>query len=248
MAESIIQVNTVDPIVIYGVNDSKLEKLREYFPKLKLIARGDVIRVIGDPEEIARFEKTLNTFIAHFDKYGSLTEANIEHLMSGGENGEKPETDSNDILVHGNHGLVVRARTPGQHRMVEACAKNDMVFAVGPAGTGKTYTAVALAVRALRNREVRKIVLTRPAVEAGENLGFLPGDLKEKLDPYLQPLYDALNEMIPGEKLKNYIENNIIQIAPLAFMRGRTLDNAFVILDEAQNATESQLKMFLTRM
>jgi phosphate starvation-inducible protein PhoH and related proteins len=248
LAESIIQVNTVDPIVIYGVNDSKLEKLREYFPKLKLIARGDTIRVIGDPEEIARFETTLNTFISHFDKYGSLTEANIEHLMSGGENGEKPETDGNDILVHGNHGLVVRARTPGQHRMVEACAKNDMVFAVGPAGTGKTYTAVALAVRALRNREVRKIVLTRPAVEAGENLGFLPGDLKEKLDPYLQPLYDALNEMIPGEKLKNYIENNIIQIAPLAFMRGRTLDNAFVILDEAQNATESQLKMFLTRM
>ncbi len=248
MAEATIQINAVDPIVIYGVNDSKLEKLRKYFPKLKLIARGDIIRIIGDSEEIARFETTINTFIGHFNKYGSLTEANIDNLMSGDQNGEAPETESKDVLVHGNHGLIVRARTPGQVRMVEACTKNDMMFAVGPAGTGKTYTAVALAVRALRNREVRKIVLTRPAVEAGENLGFLPGDLKEKLDPYLQPLYDALHEMIPADKLKNYIENNIIQIAPLAFMRGRTLDNAFVILDEAQNATESQLKMFLTRM
>lgn len=248
MAEATIRINTVDPIVIYGVNDSKLEKLREYFPKLKLIARGDTIRMIGDAEEISRFETTLNTFIGHFNKYGSLTEANIEHLMSGDQNGEAPEGESKDVLVHGNHGLIVRARTPGQVRLVDACNKSDMVFAIGPAGTGKTYTAVALAVRALRNREVRKIVLTRPAVEAGENLGFLPGDLKEKLDPYLQPLYDALHEMIPADKLKNYIENNIIQIAPLAFMRGRTLDNAFVILDEAQNATESQLKMFLTRM
>jgi phosphate starvation-inducible protein PhoH and related proteins len=248
LAEATIRINAVDPIVIYGVNDSKLEKLRTYFPKLKLIARGDTIRMIGDTEEISRFETTINTFIGHFNKFGSLTEANIEHLMSGDMNGEAPEGESKDVLVHGNHGLIVRARTPGQVRLVDACNKSDMVFAIGPAGTGKTYTAVALAVRALRNREVRKIVLTRPAVEAGENLGFLPGDLKEKLDPYLQPLYDALYEMIPGEKLNNYIENNIIQIAPLAFMRGRTLDNAFVILDEAQNATESQLKMFLTRM
>lgn len=247
MAESTIQINAVDPIVIYGVNDSKLEKLREYFPKLKLIARGDMIRIIGDPDEILRFESALNTFISHFNKFGSLTEANIEQLMSGGSR-EQLEDGANDILVHGNNGLMVRAKTPGQMRIVEACQKHDMVFAIGPAGTGKTYTAVALAVRALRNRAVRKIVLTRPAVEAGENLGFLPGDLKEKLDPYLQPLYDALYEMIPGDKLRNYIENNIIQIAPLAFMRGRTLDNAFVILDEAQNATESQLKMFLTRM
>ncbi len=249
MAESTLQITTVDPIVIYGVNDTKLEKLREYFPKLKLIARGDTIRLIGDKDEINRFELTINTFVAHFNKYGTLTQANIEHLMSGHVNDSPDaESENNDILVHGNHGLVVRARTAGQLRMVEGCTKSDMLFAIGPAGTGKTYTAVALAVRALRNREVRKIVLTRPAVEAGENLGFLPGDLKEKLDPYLQPLYDALYEMIPGEKLKNYIENNIIQIAPLAFMRGRTLDNAFVILDEAQNATESQLKMFLTRM
>lgn len=248
MAESTIQINAVDPIVIYGVNDSKLEKLREYFPKLKLIARGDMIRIIGDPDEIVRFEAALNHFIAHFNKFGSLTEASIEQLMSGTSREQPEASGANDILVHGNNGLLVKARTPGQMRLVEACVKRDMVFAIGPAGTGKTYTAVALAVRALRNREVRKIVLTRPAVEAGENLGFLPGDLKEKLDPYLQPLYDALYDMIPGDKLHNYIENNIIQIAPLAFMRGRTLDNAFVILDEAQNATEAQLKMFLTRM
>jgi phosphate starvation-inducible protein PhoH and related proteins len=199
LAEATIRINAVDPIVIYGVNDSKLEKLRTYFPKLKLIARGDTIRMIGDTEEISRFETTINTFIGHFNKFGSLTEANIEHLMSGDMNGEAPEGESKDVLVHGNHGLIVRARTPGQVRLVDACNKSDMVFAIGPAGTGKTYTAVALAVRALRNREVRKIVLTRPAVEAGENLGFLPGDLKEKLDPYLQPLYDALYEMIPGE-------------------------------------------------
>lgn len=203
--------------------------------------------MIGDEEEIQRFQQAINSFIAHFNRYGTLTIENIEGLMSGTVD-ENQKQESTDVIVHGNQGLLVKAKTPGQVRLVEACGKSDLVFAIGPAGTGKTYTAVALAVRALRNREVRKIVLTRPAVEAGENLGFLPGDLKEKLDPYLQPLYDALYEMIPGDKLRNYIENNIIQIAPLAFMRGRTLDNAFVILDEAQNATESQLKMFLTRM
>lgn len=247
MAETLLQLTHVDPIVIYGVNDSKLEKLRTYFPKLKLIARGETIRIIGDEEEIQRFQQTINSFISHFNRYGTLTIENIEGLMSGTMD-ESQKQESTDVIVHGNQGLLVKAKTPGQVRLVEACSKSDLVFAIGPAGTGKTYTAVALAVRALRNREVRKIVLTRPAVEAGENLGFLPGDLKEKLDPYLQPLYDALYEMIPGDKLRNYIENNIIQIAPLAFMRGRTLDNAFVILDEAQNATESQLKMFLTRM
>lgn len=247
MAESVIQLTHVDPIVIYGVNDSKLEKLRTYFPKLKLIARGETIRIIGDEEEIQRFQQAINGFIAHFNRYGTLTIENIENLMSGTAD-QSQQQEGTDVIVHGNQGLLVKAKTPGQVRLVEACGKSDLVFAIGPAGTGKTYTAVALAVRALRNREVRKIVLTRPAVEAGENLGFLPGDLKEKLDPYLQPLYDALYEMIPGDKLRNYIENNIIQIAPLAFMRGRTLDNAFVILDEAQNATESQLKMFLTRM
>jgi phosphate starvation-inducible PhoH-like protein len=247
LAESVLQLTHVDPIVIYGVNDSKLEKLRTYFPKLKLIARGETIRIIGDDDEIQRFQQTINGFIAHFNRYGTLTIENIENLMSGSADATDKQ-EGTDVIVHGNQGLMVKAKTPGQVRLVEACGKSDLVFAIGPAGTGKTYTAVALAVRALRNREVRKIVLTRPAVEAGENLGFLPGDLKEKLDPYLQPLYDALYEMIPGDKLRNYIENNIIQIAPLAFMRGRTLDNAFVILDEAQNATESQLKMFLTRM
>ncbi|GAB4147703.1 MAG: PhoH family protein [Bacteroidia bacterium] len=247
MAEKQIELNNVDPIVIYGVNDGKLEKIKSYFPKLKIVARGNTLKVNGDADEISRFEETVHTFLSHFNKYGTLTEANIEHIMGGGAAGQE-QTSPNDVLVYGNNGLIVKARTPGQMKLVESSIKHDMVFAIGPAGTGKTYTAVALAVRALRNREVRKIVLTRPAVEAGENLGFLPGDLKEKLDPYLQPLYDALFDMIPGEKLRNYIENNVIQIAPLAFMRGRTLDNAFVILDEAQNATESQLKMFLTRM
>lgn len=246
-------------MVIYGVNDAKLEFIKTFFPKLKIIARGDVLKVVGDNSELGRFTEAIDAFIQYFKRYGTLTQDNISAVMidsrSGGNgngngNGGNGNGSSgeNDILVYGNSGIVVKARTPGQVRMVEACAKNDMVFAIGPAGTGKTYTAVALAVRALRNREVRKIILTRPAVEAGENLGFLPGDLKEKLDPYLQPLYDALFDMIPSDKLKQYIESNVIQIAPLAFMRGRTLDNAFVILDEAQNATENQLKMFLTRM
>lgn len=246
-------------MVIYGVNDAKLEFIKTFFPKLKIIARGDVLKVVGDNSELGRFTEAIDAFIQYFKRYGTLTQDNISAVMidsrSGGNgngngNGGNSNSSSgeNDILVYGNSGIVVKARTPGQVRMVEACAKNDMVFAIGPAGTGKTYTAVALAVRALRNREVRKIILTRPAVEAGENLGFLPGDLKEKLDPYLQPLYDALFDMIPSDKLKQYIESNVIQIAPLAFMRGRTLDNAFVILDEAQNATENQLKMFLTRM
>lgn len=259
MAEKNIEIHDVDPMVIYGVNDAKLEFIKTFFPKLKIIARGDVLKVVGDNSEVGRFVEAIDAFVQYFKRYGTLTQDNISAVMidsrSGGNgngngNGSNSSASSgeNDILVYGNSGIVVKARTPGQVRMVEACSKNDMVFAIGPAGTGKTYTAVALAVRALRNREVRKIILTRPAVEAGENLGFLPGDLKEKLDPYLQPLYDALFDMIPSDKLKQYIESNVIQIAPLAFMRGRTLDNAFVILDEAQNATENQLKMFLTRM
>jgi phosphate starvation-inducible protein PhoH and related proteins len=256
LAEKTIELVAVDPIVIFGVNDTKLDFIRTFFPKLKIVARGDIIKVVGDLPEIGRFEESIDAFIQYFKRYGTLTEANVASVMGGtdesgkatGSSGAQGAETSNEILVHGNSGLLVRARTPGQLRMVEGIAKNDMVFAIGPAGTGKTYTAVALAVRALRNREVRKIVLTRPAVEAGENLGFLPGDLKEKLDPYLQPLYDALTDMVPPDKLKQYVETNVIQIAPLAFMRGRTLDNAFVILDEAQNASESQLKMFLTRM
>jgi phosphate starvation-inducible protein PhoH and related proteins len=252
LAEKNIELISVEPIVIFGVNDAKLDYIRTFFPKLKIVARGNMIKTVGDKEQIQRFEESVDAFQQYFKRYGTLTEANIETIMTGASGGTASNNgqaeNATGILVHGNQGLLVKARTPGQVRMVESSEKNDMVFAIGPAGTGKTYTAVALAVRALRNREVRKIVLTRPAVEAGENLGFLPGDLKEKLDPYLQPLYDALFDMIPSDKLKTYIESNVIQIAPLAFMRGRTLDNAFVILDEAQNATESQLKMFLTRM
>ncbi len=250
MAEKNIELISVEPIVLFGVNDAKLDYIRTFFPKLKIIARGNMIKVIGDLEQIIRFEESIDAFQQYFKRYGTLTHANVESVMSGAVEGnsENKNGEPTDILVYGNQGLLVKPRTAGQIRLVESSTKNDMVFAIGPAGTGKTYTAVALAVRALRNKEVRKIVLTRPAVEAGENLGFLPGDLKEKLDPYLQPLYDALYDMIPSDKLKNYIETNVIQIAPLAFMRGRTLDNSFVILDEAQNATEMQLKMFLTRM
>lgn len=249
MSEKVIHIEDIAPVEIYGVNDNKLDKIKQHFPKLKIVARGHNIKVAGEEEEIQHFEMKLNLMIDHYHKYGNLTENNVERLLGGDAHRVMSTPDeTNDVLVFGNSGLVVKARTVNQRRMVDSIAKNDIVFAVGPAGTGKTYTAVALAVRALKNKEVRKIILTRPAVEAGENLGFLPGDLKEKLDPYLQPLYDALYDMIPPEKLASYLENHIIQIAPLAFMRGRTLDNAFVILDEAQNATESQIKMFLTRM
>ncbi len=248
MAEKHISIGEIDPVEIYGVNDGNLELLKKYFPKLRIVARGDNVKVIGDDEEVLHFEMLLNLCIDHYSKVGSLTDSDIERLHTGGRQAISSPADSNDAIVFGNGGLIIKAKTVNQRRMVESAAKNDMVFAIGPAGTGKTYTAVALAVRALKNKEVKKIILTRPAVEAGENLGFLPGDLKEKLDPYLQPLYDALYDMIPQEKLESYIENRIIQIAPLAFMRGRTLDNAFVILDEAQNATEGQLKMFVTRM
>lgn len=236
------------------MNDCNFNLIKSRFPKLKIVARGEVIKINGDEEDINQFEMVINILIAYFNRFGNLTENAVEQILGGtSANKSKSElglddANAKDVLVFGNGGLVVKARTANQRRIVESISKNDMVFAIGPAGTGKTYTAVALAVRALKNREVKKIILTRPAVEAGENLGFLPGDLKEKLDPYLQPLYDALYDMIPVEKLAYYLENKVIQIAPLAFMRGRTLDNAFVILDEAQNATEGQLKMFLTRM
>lgn len=223
--------------------------IRKNFPELKLVARGSEIKVIGDEKSIHLFSEKINRLIQHYQKFGSLTADNVEHFLSD----KGKETNGNsipptDVLVFGQNGIMVRAKTANQKKMVESSEKNDILFAIGPAGTGKTYTAVALAVRALKNREIKRIVLTRPAVEAGENLGFLPGDLKEKIDPYLRPLYDALFDMIQGEKVKTYLESGIIEVAPLAFMRGRTLDNAFVILDEAQNATESQLKMFLTRM
>ncbi len=250
MSEKKIILEDIAPVDLYGVNDIKLEQVRKRFPKLKIVARGETIKINGEEEDINQFEIALNMMIDYFHRYGNITENAVEQILGGSRiNSGKPEGEAgDDVLVYGNGGIVVKARTTNQRRMVESISQNDMVFAVGPAGTGKTYTAVALAVRALKNKEVKKIILTRPAVEAGENLGFLPGDLKEKLDPYLQPLYDALFDMIPAEKLNYYLENKVIQIAPLAFMRGRTLDNAFVILDEAQNATEGQLKMFLTRM
>ena len=251
MNEKIIALDSIEPVEIYGVNDVKLNIIKKYFPKLKLIARGYSLKAIGDSNEIVRFEKKLELMLEYYHKSGVLTDTVIERVL--GQNGDnmiasKEDAANSDIIVFGNNGLIIKAKTDNQRKMLSAIIKNDMIFAIGPAGTGKTYTAVALAVKALKNKEVKRIILTRPAVEAGENLGFLPGDLQEKLDPYMQPLYDALNDMLPGDKLTQYIENRIIQIAPLAFMRGRTLDNAFVILDEAQNTTESQMKMFLTRM
>lgn len=250
MSEKKIILEDIAPIDLYGVNDTKLSLIKKRFPNLKIVARGEVIKVSGEPEEINQLEMVVNVLTAYFNRYGNLTENAIEQILgkSSGNRTTPENTEGDDVIVFGNNGLIIKARTANQRRIVESIKKNDMVFAIGPAGTGKTYTAVALAVRALKNKEIKKIVLTRPAVEAGENLGFLPGALKDKLDPYLQPLYDALDDMIAPEKLAYYIENRIIQIAPLAFMRGRTLDNAFVILDEAQNATQGQLKMFLTRM
>jgi len=251
LTEKTIRLPDIDPVQLYGVNDSILDQIRAYFPTLKLIARGLDLKIQGDDPRIHEFEQKLNQLIAHHKRYGSMSEQFVNKIMNP-ENDlpsiQNSEDGSSDVIVFGNNGLIVKARTPNQKRIVTSSYANDMVFAIGPAGTGKTYTAVALAVRALRNKEVKRIILTRPAVEAGENLGFLPGDLKEKLDPYMQPLYDALMDMVPADKLATFLETNVIQIAPLAFMRGRTLDNAFVILDEAQNATEAQMKMFLTRM
>lgn len=247
MNELLIRIDSDNPVEFYGVNDRNLFLIKKHFPKLKIVARGDTLKVLGEQEELDLFEKRLQSLQNYYYAGGRLTENAIEQIMGGSEIQTLP-SESNDVIVFGNNGIVVKARTTNQRRMVESAKNNDIIFAIGPAGTGKTYTAVAMAVRAMKNKEVRKIVLCRPAVEAGESLGFLPGDLKEKLDPYLQPLYDALYDMIPPEKMMTYIENRTVEIAPLAFMRGRTLDHAYVILDEAQNATEAQLKMFLTRM
>lgn len=245
--EKIFSLEEIDYTRFWGDNDKILDFVRILFPKLKLIARGEMLKVVGSLDDIDHFDGKLQAMKTYYDKVGRLNENVVMQIFESG--GSTPEAETNEeILVHGRNGLLVKARTPNQKRLVQAVKDNDMVFAIGPAGTGKTYTAVALAVRALKNKEIRRIILTRPAVEAGENLGFLPGDLRDKLDPYLQPLYDALRDMIPQQKLLSYWEDNTIEIAPLAFMRGRTLDNAFVILDEAQNATSSQLKMFLTRM
>ena len=246
MAEKKFTLTNIDPIEIYGSRNSKLDLIKSYYPKLKIIARGGKLTVLGDEEMIEQFETKLQVLIQHFHKYNRLTDSNIDRLILEDHNVVLELDD--DVIVHGTHGKLIKARTSNQRKLVDLSYDNDMVFAIGPAGTGKTYTAVALAVRALKNKEVKRIILTRPAVEAGENLGFLPGDMKDKLDPYMQPLYDALNDMIPSEKLKAFIEERVIQIAPLAFMRGRTLDNAFVILDEGQNTTVQQMKMFLTRM
>ncbi len=243
-----IEIQGINPAELFGVNDANFKHLKSFYPKLKVTARGHVVSISGDDEVMDEFERKFNLIIQHFNQFNSLTENNIDNLMLSDGGTLLSTDDGSETIVHGNGGTKIKARTVNQKKLVQAVNTHDMVFAVGPAGTGKTYTAVALAVRALKAKEVKRIVLTRPAVEAGENLGFLPGDLKEKLDPYLMPLYDALRDMIPAEKLGDMIEFGIIEIAPLAFMRGRTLDKAFVILDEAQNTTSMQMKMFLTRM
>jgi phosphate starvation-inducible PhoH-like protein len=249
LIETSISLEDADPSVVFGANNAYLNQLRAYFPKVKLVARGQDVKLSGDPTDVAQLEEKLHLILLHVQRFQVLTEAQVDRIVQEtGPEVLQQMAAHDEVIVHGVNGILVKARTANQRKMVEALQENDMLFALGPAGTGKTYTAVALAVRALKNKEVRRIVLTRPAVEAGENLGFLPGDMKEKLDPYLQPLYDALRDMIPSERLAQYLENRTIEIAPLAFMRGRTLDNAFVILDEAQNTTPAQIKMFLTRM
>jgi len=247
--ELIIELSEISPRDFFGEQNVNIEKLKELFPKLKIVARGNKIKAFGDKEVLEEFDKRIEMLLDHFAKYNKLDENVIERVfLSRSKDDYETSENSNEVLVHGVNGRKIKPQTANQRKLVQLMQKNDMLFAVGPAGTGKTYTGVALAVKSLKEKQVRKIILTRPAVEAGEKLGFLPGDLKEKLDPYMQPLYDALRDMIPAEKLETLIEKGVIQIAPLAFMRGRTLDNAFVILDEAQNTTHSQMKMFLTRM
>ncbi len=251
MTEQIINLETVNPIEFFGVNNNKFDILKKKFPLLKILSRGSLIKITGKPEDVDSAKDKINLIVQYLERNGHLSENYFSQIL-GDDDGiidEKIVDDANnDILVFGQNGKIIRAKTKNQKLLVSASDKNDILFAVGPAGTGKTYTAVALAVRALKNKVVKKIILTRPAVEAGENLGFLPGDLKEKIDPYLRPLYDALDDMIPSDKLNYYMTNRVIEIAPLAYMRGRTLDNAFIILDEAQNTTELQIKMFLTRI
>jgi|TARA_B100000795_G_scaffold93858_1_gene68698 phosphate starvation-inducible PhoH-like protein len=248
--ERVIALEEINPTDFFGAQNSTIEQLKKYFPKIKIVARGSQLKIYGAAALLDEFEIRLERLIKYYNRYNKLDENSIERILTSTGNEEKTTASKNikDVLVHGVNGKLIKPQTLNQRKMVTLMGKNDMLFAVGPAGTGKTYTAVALAVKALKEKEVRKIILTRPAVESGENLGFLPGDLKEKLDPYMQPLYDALRDMIPHERLESYLEKGVIQIAPLAFMRGRTLDNAFVILDEAQNTTHNQMKMFLTRM
>jgi len=247
--ELILELSEISPREFFGHQNVNIELIKKYYPQLKLVARGNKIMVFGDDERLEEFEQRFQMLLDHFAKFNVLDENAIERILTSQSKSDyEAPISSGDVLVHGIGGRLIKAQTANQRKLVELMNTNDMVFAIGPAGTGKTYTGVALAVQALKNKQVRRIILTRPAVEAGENLGFLPGDLREKLDPYMQPLYDALRDMIPPEKLESYIEKGTIQIAPLAFMRGRTLDNAFVILDEAQNTTHPQMKMFLTRM
>ena len=249
MNELILELQQITPKEFFGPQNKNITLLKRYFPKLKIVARGNKITAFGDAELLEEFDKRMEMLFSHFGDYNKLDENMIERVLtSDSKEDYTTSNESGQVLLHGVNGRLIKAQTTNQRKLVDAVRQNDMVFAIGPAGTGKTYTGVALAVRALKNKEVKRIILTRPAVEAGENLGFLPGDLKEKLDPYMQPLYDALRDMIPSEKLDSYIEKGIIQIAPLAFMRGRTLNHAFVILDEGQNTTHAQMKMFLTRM
>lgn len=254
MNELKISIENINPAVLWGPNNDHFEIIKKQYPKLKIVARGSEVKVLGDERELVIFEEKFNHLIEHIEKFENLNITDLERVLGSKIDINAPADQTTDkfasgeVIVFGPNGVMVKARTANQRKMVDSINKSDILFAIGPAGTGKTYTAVALAVRALKNKEIKRIILTRPAVEAGENLGFLPGDLKEKIDPYLRPLYDALDDMIPAEKLKLYLENRTIEIAPLAFMRGRTLDNCFVILDEAQNATDMQLKMFLTRM
>lgn len=245
MIERIVIIDNVDPVSFYGVNNCNMQLIRNLFPKLRMAARGSVIKVIGEQSETAEFETKIKALEEYCAKYNKLTEDVILEVVKGGT---PQEIKADDVIIYGINGKPISGRTPNQRKLVEAFTRNDLTFALGPAGTGKTYVAIALAVRALKNREVRKIILSRPAVEAGEKLGFLPGDMKDKIDPYLQPLYDALEDMIPAAKLKEYMETKVIQIAPLAFMRGRTLNDAVIVLDEAQNTTTHQIKMFLTRL
>jgi phosphate starvation-inducible PhoH-like protein len=245
MIERIIIIENVDPVIFYGVNNSNMHLIRNLFPKLRIAARGSVIKVIGEDSETADFEKKIKELADHAERYNRLSEETILDIVKG----QAPqELKRDDVIIYGLNGKPIMGRTPNQQKLVETFAKNDLTFAMGPAGTGQTYIAIALAVRALKNREVRKIILSRPAVEAGEKLGFLPGDMKDKIDPYLQPLYDALEDMIPAMKLREYMDSKVIQIAPLAFMRGRTLNDAIIVLDEAQNTTTHQIKMFMTRL
>ena len=248
MEEKVIKIENIDPKDFFGPQNKNIKVLKNNFPNLKIVARGSQIKAYGKSEDLSELEIRINKIINYFLKYNIISDNEIETLLTKSDTELETSAESHKPILHGVNGRIIKARTLNQRKIIDSVTNNDMVFAIGPAGTGKTYTGIALAVKALKNKNVKRIILTRPAIEAGENLGFLPGDLKEKLDPYMQPLYDSLKDMIPFEKLKKYMEDEVIQIAPLAFMRGRTLDNAFVILDEGQNTTHSQMKMFLTRM